>query len=204
MFEIEMKFALSEPQSLRDQLAQIGCARVSKKCNRDTYFQHPQRDFRQTGEALRVRREDDVPMVTYKGPKVAQPASSYPFDPTRRIAAVKAREELEWRLDPGDGDGSKMELLLSKLGFGIVATVIKQRETYRLGVADHAMTITIDEVQSLGWYCEIETVLRHDHPHASEIESARDRVRELASKLGLIEPESRSYLRMLVEHQSAS
>ena len=36
----------------------------------DTYYNHPSRDFAETREALRIRRVDGVPMVTYKGTKL--------------------------------------------------------------------------------------------------------------------------------------
>ncbi|MBB3208202.1 adenylate cyclase class 2 [Rhodopirellula rubra] len=191
MFEIEQKYRVSDRKELTERLAAEDAVFVSENENRDTYYNHPCRDFVETGEALRVRREDDIPMVTYKG--------------TRRPGLVKAREELEWRLDPGDTDGTHMERLLTVLGFREVATVTKRRETYRLGSAETAMTITIDSVESLrhdgdpGLFAEIECVLPTATPDDSEIETARARVSGLARKLGLTDPESRSYLRMQLE-----
>jgi adenylate cyclase class 2 len=191
MFEIEQKFHISDCRELVEKLDAIGAILVSEKDNTDTYYNHPCRDFAQTGEALRVRREDGLPMVTYKGQKL-------PGD-------VKAREELEWRLDPGDTDGTLMERLLTQLGFHLVATVTKRRQTYRWGRSADPLTITIDEVPGLGsatapgLFAEIETVLDSNAPAADEIEAARARVSELAERLGLNRPESRSYLRMILE-----
>ncbi len=191
MFEIEQKYHVSDRHHLVAKLDAIGAILVSEKDNTDTYYNHPCRDFAQTGEALRVRREDGLPLVTYKGQKL-------PGD-------VKAREELEWRLDPGDTDGKLMERLLTQLGFRIVATVSKRRQTYRWGSTEDPLTITIDEVPDLGsatapgLFAEIETVLDSNAPSPDEVESARARVSKLAERLGLNRPESRSYLRMILE-----
>jgi len=193
MFEIEQKYHIENRDLLRERLAGEGAVLVSQKENRDTYYNHPCRDFAQTGEALRVRREGDVPMVTYKGVKA-------PGD-------VKAREELEWRLDPGDADGESMERLLSHLSFRKVATVTKHRQTFRLGSSSESMTITIDEVPSLGengspgLFAEIEVVLPDASPSADAIETARSRITSLAETLGLTRAESRSYLRMQLERE---
>ncbi|MCM2372504.1 class IV adenylate cyclase [Aporhodopirellula aestuarii] len=191
MFEVEQKYHVHNRAELVERLAIEDAILVSENENRDTYYNHPCRDFSQTGEALRVRRIDGVPLVTFKG--------------TKRPGLVKAREELEWRLDPGDDDGTKMERLLIHLGFREVATVTKRRETYRLGGAEDAITITIDEVASLGrdgqagLFAEIECVLPDANPTDDTIEATRARVSSLALTLGLREPEPRSYLRMQLE-----
>ncbi len=191
MFEIEQKYHVHDRQALTERLAEEAAIWVSEQENEDTYYSHPCRDFAQTGEALRIRRVDGVPMVTYKGKKL-------PGD-------VKAREELEWRLDPGDEFGLSMQRMLNLLGFRPVATVIKRRNTYRIGTDDDYLTVTIDEVPALalagnpGQYAEIERVLPSDALRDDEIQQARKRVTELAEKLGLTTPESRSYLRMVLE-----
>lgn len=191
MFEIEQKYRVDDRDGLIERLAAEFAVLVSEQQNDDTYYNHPCRDFAQTGEALRVRRVDGVPLVTYKGKKL-------PGD-------VKAREELEWRLDPGDNDGCAMERLLTHLGFHIVATVSKRRQTYRLGINEEYLTVTIDEVPALrrgnaaGLFAEIECVLPSDAPTEDEIRTARNRVTELADKLDMTQPESRSYLRMVLE-----
>lgn len=191
MFEIEQKYHVDDRDVLTAQLAAEFAILVSEHQNDDTYYNHPCRDFAQTGEALRVRRIDGVPLVTYKGKKSP--------------GEVKAREELEWRLDPGDNDGLAMERLLLHLGFHAVATVSKRRQTYRLGASDDCLTVTIDEVPALqrdsaaGLFAEVECVLPSDAPTNDEIDTARKRVTDLAQKLKLTKPEPRSYLRMVLE-----
>jgi adenylate cyclase class 2 len=123
-------------------------------------------------------------MLTYKGEKLP--------------GKVKARRELEWRLDPGDSDGSKMEELLGLLSFRQVAVVKKQRRTFALQNELADFTVVIDSVTGLGDFAEIELVVREK----SEVERARDRIESLASQLGLLRVEPRSYLRMILEQNS--
>lgn len=193
MFEIELKFPIEDHETLIEKITHEGAVFVSEDRNEDTYYNHPCRDFATTGEALRIRREGDHPLVTYKAPKVAASNSD-------SSGQVKAREELEWRLDPGDQDGTSMERLLTHLSFRKVATVVKNRKTFRLGASDDAMTITVDQVDDVGNYAEIECVLPTNEPTDEQITEARNRVQSLADRLGLTLPESRSYLRMLLEH----
>lgn len=187
MFEIELKFRVGDVSELRERLAENDAVLVSENENQDTYYNHPSRDFAESGEALRVRRIDGTPLVTYKGSK--------------RPGAVKAREELEWRLDPGDPTGESMETLFDRLGFRKVATVTKQRETFHLG-SSNPVTVTIDRVEGLGEFAEIERVLHEGSPSDEAVEKAREEVLDLASELGLKSPESRSYLRMQLESTS--
>lgn len=190
MFEVEQKYHVNNRERLVQRLADAAAVLVSTQQNDDTYYNHPCRDFAETGEALRVRRVDGIPMVTYKGAKL----------PGR----VKAREELEWRLDPGDTYGISMERLLIHLGFCKVATVSKRRQTYRIG-GDECLTITIDYVPALqfaglkGLFAEIECVLATNEPTEEEVRKARKRVTKMAGILGLKKPELRSYLRMVLE-----
>ena len=180
LIEVEQKYHVDDPIVLRERLAQLGAIEQPQQQHSDTYYNHPCRDFAETHEALRLRRCDGVPMVTYKGTKLP--------------GAVKARRELEWRLDPGDDDGTKMESLLVLLGFRAVATVKKTRCSFLISHDKTEFTATIDQVDSLACFAEIERVVSD-----GEIEVARQQIVDLAPKLGLHQAESRSYLRMLLE-----
>ncbi len=187
MFEVEQKFPIADVSQFDSSLIEFGFAFVSSQSQCDIYFNHPCRDFASTKEALRVRRIDGAPFLTYKGTKLP--------------GAVKARRELEWELAPGDIDGNKTEELLILLGFRRVAEVRKHRRTYEPSpkVSDSRLagtTIVIDEVEQVGRFVEIERIAAAEE----EIESAREEVARLAERLGLREPESRSYLTMLLGH----
>ena len=180
-FEIEHKYHVDDLGRLESRLAELGAVEQRKEEPSDSYYNHPSRDFRETREALRIRRVDGVPMITYKGPK-------FP-------GAIKARLEREWRLDPGDRDGSSTEELLQILGFRPVAIVRKSRRCFRLPGEMADFGVVIDEVQSLGLFAEVELVVGE----AGEIELARERIAELSGHLGLQRAEPRSYLSMLLE-----
>jgi len=181
MFEVEQKFHVEDLAGLEERLRELGAAEQSSQQHVDTYYNHPSRDFAETLEALRIRRVDGVPMVTYKGTKLP--------------GAVKARRELEWRLDPGDPEGTKMEELFQMLGFRRVATVTKRRRCYQLPAESADCGVMIDQVDSLGLFAEIELIAGE----SSEIEIARERIGQLAERLGLYLAEPRSYLRMILE-----
>ena len=181
MFEVEQKYPIDDVAKVEHLLQTIGASEQPVQNHADTYYNHPCRDFAETTEAFRIRRVDGVPMVTYKGKKLP--------------GKVKARRELEWRLDPGDSDGSKMEELLGLLSFQQVAVVKKQRRTFLLQEELADFTVVIDSVASLGCFAEIELVVRQQ----SEVQHARDRIESLANQLNLLQAEPRSYLRMILE-----
>jgi adenylate cyclase class 2 len=180
-FEVEQKYHVDDLDTLERKLRQWGAVEQPPHQHSDTYFNHPSRDFAQTQEALRIRRVDGCPLVTYKGPKLP--------------GAIKARRELEWQLDPGDPDGTKMEELLEVLGFRRVAMVRKQRRRFAMSGDLADFGVVIDQVARLGLFAEIELIVA-DHAH---IESSRDRIGRLGEQLGLHRSEPRSYLRMLLE-----
>jgi adenylate cyclase class 2 len=105
---------------------------------------------------------------------------------------------LEWPLDPGDADGTKMEQLLELLGFQAVGIVQKRRRVFAGHGELRDFAITIDDVQSLGLFAEIELVVAD----SSEIEAARQRIKQLGERLGLHQAEPRSYLRLLLGQKS--
>ncbi len=180
-FEVEQKFHVEDLRELEAQLRRMGAVEQDSQQHADTYYNHPCRDFTESREALRVRRVDGVPMITYKGTKLP--------------GAVKARRELEWRLDPGDVDGEKMEEMLRLLSFREVATVEKQRRLFAMpgDLADFG--VMIDEVAGLGLFAEVELIA----DESGGVETARQRICELSERLGLHRAESRSYLRMILE-----
>jgi adenylate cyclase class 2 len=188
MFEIETKYRLADETLLRQRLTELGASEGGVERHTDTYFRHPSRDFVKTREALRIRCVDSLASVTYKGPKLEL-----------QDAALKAREEIEWCLAPGDADGSQMERLLLALGFTAVATVRKQRQSFswpndRGEFAD--FTVTIDHVEQVGDFAEIELVVPDSV--AGRVDAAGRRIGELAERLGLTDSVPSSYLTMLL------
>lgn len=183
-FEVEQKFHVDDLAGLEKRLREIGAVEGRCEQHADTYFNHPNRDFVQTREALRVRRIDGEPLITYKGTKL-------PGD-------IKARLEMEWRLDPGDRDGSRTEELLQILSFRRVATVNKRRRHFSMPAQWADFGVMIDEVDSLGLFAEIELTVGE----STEIEAARERIRWAARQLELQRAETRSYLTLFLALQT--
>jgi adenylate cyclase class 2 len=201
MYEVEVKVA-ADHERVREALAAAGAEHVSTLAQADTYFDAPHRDFAETDEALRVRREatatpdferresrsatiDSVldgtftargeSRVTYKGPLLE--------------AESKSREEFE----TGVEDGETMREILGRLGFEPAATVRKLRERYHRG----EYTILLDAVEGVGEYVEVET----DVEDEAAVESARENLYDVLRELGLDPSEQirTSYLGLLLE-----
>ena len=170
--EVEIKIPLSdsEVKRVKEILDSIGQF-IEKKVEKDTYFNHPCRDFMKTDEALRVRKARDSIRLTYKGPKIDQ--------------ETKTREEIDLEVSHED-----IELLLKKLGFKVAGYVEKVREIYSV---DEAI-ICVDDVSGLGKFIEVEI-------YSDNLENAKSRIFEILTRLGLDRNKSirKSYLEMVFE-----
>src|SRR4051812_7259984 len=109
MLEIEQKFADADFSALERQLAAWGAAPGETHLEEDQYLAAPDRDFRETGEAFRLRRVGNSACLTYKGPRLA--------------AEAKVRTELELPLPPGEDMAAQYLQLFQHLGFRPVAVV---------------------------------------------------------------------------------
>ena len=128
-FEVEVKYRLTpEAKACVDKLGCEFCEPV-QQC--DTYFAHPQRNFKETDEALRIRQVDDRAWVTYKGPKLDQ--------------ETKTRRELEFSI----ADAAEHTALFEVLGFRAVGSVRKQRCYAHLLRGERKIEICWDEVEAL-------------------------------------------------------
>lgn len=179
--EVEAKFRVPSPDPLRERLKTCSASVPHLERHRDTYLSHPCRDFRITDEALRIREIDGQPWITYKGPRLEGP--------------IKIRPERELQLLPKDIEG--WQAILDALGFSVVASVLKRRESYRLDTPNGTVTVTIDDVEHLGTYAEVERVVDNQ----DQVELAKQDIEWAADHLGLIDRERRSYLSMLLEMQ---
>jgi adenylate cyclase class 2 len=151
---------------------------LRKERHEDVYYQHPCRDFAETDEALRIRvkRFDGhfEAFLTYKGPKMD--------------VRSKTREEIEVPIE----DPQKYFLILEKLGFSKVLTVSKVREKYYVG---KGVIITLDEIEGLGKFVEIESLVEDEE----DIEKTVERLRSILEDIGVKRFERRSYLELLME-----
>jgi adenylate cyclase class 2 len=170
VLEVEVKYRAPDPAALRARLLALGAQRAGEADEADHYFNGPDRDYKQTDEAFRIRRTAADTRLTYKGPK--------------REAATKTRKEVEVTIGDGrEETATAMTELLVCLGFRPVAVVRKRRAAYHL-----------DEVEQVGSFVEVELVAEE-----SAFEEAKAAVLGLAAELGLTEQERRSYLGLLLE-----
>jgi adenylate cyclase, class 2 len=169
MLEIEIKTRSGDNRMVERTLLERS-ATLSKECDQiDEYFNHPCRDFAVTDEALRLRK-DPKGKMTYKGPKLDR--------------STKTREEIELDVE----DTEKMAKILDRLGFRSVAKVSKKRKEYILD----GVTVSLDSVDGLGDYVELEV-------QGDDAEEGRSKIERLRDSLGLVGSERRSYLEMLLD-----
>ena len=180
MYEVELKFPLADASSLLSKLEQLGARPAAERYQQDRYFAHPVRDFAKTDEALRIRSDGQQNCITYKGPVL---------DPQ-----VKLRHEIETPVAEGQEACEQLTEMFGLLGFKEVRTVSKRRTPYHLTWKDLAIELTLDEVEGLGSFVEIEALADE-----STRDIARDVILQLADHLGLQNPQRKSYLGMLLE-----
>jgi len=176
MLEIELKVQVDTLVPIRGQLNKRNAQFSGRIHEHDIYYNAPHRDFGATDEALRVRYTNDHAVITYKGAKLAK-------------YGLKAREELNTAVESGE----VFEQILVRLGFVKTAEVNKWRENYRLGTA----SISLDSVDELGTFVEIEVMTDLDGPDATK------QITTLAKEMGIIgEPILASYLELLLSKRS--
>ena len=177
--EAECKFRVRDAVEIRVRLKEQGAVFVRCEKHRDTYLRHPSRDFRKTDEALRIREVDGTPFITYKGPRLAGP--------------IKIRPEIELPMVNGTTDDWLK--IWGLLGFVVALTVPKTREVYTLELSHRSVTITLDFLESIGYFAEIERIVDDQ----CDIEQAQMDIQSVGQRLGLSHVEPRSYLSMLLE-----
>jgi adenylate cyclase class 2 len=178
-YEVEQKFPVADLAALEAKLAALGATIAEPRCEVDLYFAHPARDFASTDEALRIRRVGGSASITYKGPKID--------------ATTKTRREIELPLSPQEATAAGWEDLLQALGFTPVAEVRKRRRRAIVPWQGRAITATLDDVDQVGTYVELELAADDQ-----DLEPAKDCIASLAAALGLSGGERRSYLELLL------
>lgn len=180
MIEVELKYRLADSVDVPKLLAAYGAQVAGERTQRDVYFQHPVRDFRQTDEAFRIRCAGETNVLTYKGPLLD------------RIS--KARQETEIGFESGAAARAGMQQMLEQLGFVPRPAVVKRRTEYEFHDQGRTVHACHDRVEGLGEFLELETLAPQDN-----WEPARDRLLEIAASLGLTASERKSYLQLLAE-----
>ncbi|MBN2580652.1 MAG: class IV adenylate cyclase [Pirellulales bacterium] len=178
-YEVELKFPVTDLMVLENRLRELGAEVTRPIAEADLYFAHPCRDFAKTDEAVRIRRKGEKCFITYKGPKI---------DPT-----TKTRREIELPLPPEEETVGKWRELLEAVGFRPVAEVRKSRRKAKVVWQGREVECSLDEVEGVGSYAELELIAEADG-----LDAARAVIASLAEKLGLSGGQRRSYLELLL------
>ncbi len=181
-YEVEQKFRVGDFGSIEAAVTARGGQFTAPQRQVDRYFNHPARDFSQTDEALRVRSVGEENCITYKGPKID--------------ATTKTRREIETAIASGEAPAGQFAQMFAELGFTETATVQKQRRSAQLQQAGFEIEVTLDVVDQVGNFVELETAANDDN-----LDAARAALTNVAAELGLREVERRSYLELLLEFQ---
>jgi adenylate cyclase class 2 len=147
--EAEIKIPVADifvDVDLKAYITQIIGASEKEIVQIDTYFRSPVNDFYSTDEALRIRRilskeKKEKVELTYKGPKSGM--------------EMKIREEVT----SGIIHYTEAIKILEQLGFSIVKEVSKKRTNWY----DQSITLSLDEVEGLGKFIEIELMTSKSH-----------------------------------------
>lgn len=170
MLEIEAKAKIKNKREIKARIREAGGEYLRTETQDDAYFAHPSRDFAITDETIRIRTVESDHFLTYKGKKLD--------------FQTKTREEIEIRIECA----GKMAEILERLGFSLVANVIKVRDYYSLD--DY--WVAVDEVFDVGQFIEIE---KHGTNYKPE------ELVKLIESLGIerTQMERKSYLELLLE-----
>lgn len=183
MLEVEVKYYLTDPSKFESGLN--GAQPIEDRRDVDSYLNAPDRDFRQTDEALRIRQIGDANYVTYKGPRID--------------ATTKTRREIEIEFESGPERAASMRELLAALGYRPTAVVRKHRQVWELSRGLFAVQVCRDQVDEVGEFAEIEVMTTREH-----LEAAKAVLADVALELGLTRSERRSYLELLVTRAAAT
>ncbi len=177
-YEVEMKFSVLDAGALESRLTRLGATILEAQSEFDVYFAHPARDFAHTDEALRIRRKGQANFLTYKGPKVD--------------ATTKTRHEIDLPLPPGEETAQAWADLLGALGFTAAGEVRKSRRKAHVDWQSRRVEVSLDEVERLGTFAELELVVE-----PSDTDAAKICIASLAEALGLRGSIRQSYLELL-------
>lgn len=146
----------------------------------DTYFDHPCREFEETGEAFRIREQNEEGrpskkyLLTYKGPLISSESKS------------RTEVQTEIKREQKESIYSMMDLL----GFKEAEKVVKKRSIYR----GMEITATLDNVKGIGDYVEMEKICDPE-----EYKKTEGFLKDLLQSFGAEDFFRKSYLELIAE-----
>jgi len=194
MIEVEIKVAISNPESLKENLKKLNGKYKISLDHEDTYFNMPikLRNFKKTDEALRLRKSIEFnknnkenttimrSFITYKGKKIDQ--------------TTKTREEIEVEIK----NLEEMKKLFENLGFREIFTVKKERELYKFNFKNEKIELLIDFLPILNQnFMEAEIIVES----SKEVSLVKEKLFEFLKKFGISKTDSirESYLELIAK-----
>lgn len=169
MVEIELKARVTAPELLKERISSSVGAQPIKCLKEDLYFSHPQDTSQGNGVHLfRLRRQGEHIQITRKWKK-------------RRTDA--SEENLEMEFDSPAKHFDTIRHFFVSLGFKESAH--KQKKGYAWPpIGQNKLRIELVEVGQLGWFVELEILLKSDSSDVKRQE-ARDELFAMYEQLGL-------------------
>jgi adenylate cyclase class 2 len=193
MIEVEVKVRISNPDKVRKKLEENNATYKISLHHEDYYFNMPKglRDFKETDEALRLRRSTEIHKNSVKGPRKV--SSFITYKGKKIDSLTKTRKEIEVKTDNFD----KTIEILEILGFQKVLKIKKERELYTIEYKLHEIDALIDYIPILDQYfLEVEVLTNA----MDNVEVNRKVLFELLNLLGIKKNQSirESYLELII------
>jgi adenylate cyclase class 2 len=182
--EVEAKFPVHRLAQLQLDAEKLGFRFPDDAAlEQDDYFNHPSRDFRQTDEALRIRRCGSELVLTWKGPRLDNLSKTrHELEVPFPVAADQIADKLQ-----------SLTAILLALGFTHSGCVRKLRRSASLVFEGRTFHCSLDDVSGLPLHAELETLCED-----CEKQDALQSLLRLAASLNLQQQERRSYLELVL------
>jgi adenylate cyclase class 2 len=194
MIEVEIKIRIDDPLEIRKKFEKSKGKYILSLEHEDTYLNMPQelRDFRDTDEALRIRKS-----IEYnKNEKQKQKNTRYylTYKGKKLDNVSKTRKELETIVK----NGKTAREILKLLEFREIFTVKKKRELYEIPFQGQKIEALIDYIPILKeHFIEVEALAENKE----QIEIARKLLFQFLESIGIKKEQSirKSYLELIAE-----
>jgi predicted adenylyl cyclase CyaB len=169
-YEFELRFVVEDYAPILDSLRKMKATIKDELIEKDLYFSTPPSGTVEKGSIIRVREDikqndERKVILSYKSPNVLR-------------GGVETREEIEVQVL---SDVLSLTKLLGKIDLKPLVPVSKRRVEYSLDYNGVHFTVTLDNVDSLGSFVEIE-LMSHRKDDAKILIALSE---ELATKLNL-------------------
>ncbi len=154
MKEIEAKILEIDRKQVLTQLMLLGAVEEFKKEFYAIYYDTPDRALTTSGKVIRLRKEGDVSVLTYK-------------ERSDSTEGIKVMEEHESIVE----DFEAVQLILSGLGYVPTLNIRKVRTQYQLGKVHIVIDEMLDDHSNIPEFIEVEA-------------GSLEEVEEIAGKLG--------------------